>query len=82
MEYMAERKGEGMTLPDARRKARASAIRNRDTRYVVFDGPQDGPHGGYQVATEEDMQTFFACNPPGWTKYVFDSTGAEECEPY
>ena len=67
-----------MTLHEARRKARQAAIRTRETRYVVYDGPPDGPHGGYQVADDEDMETFFLCNGEGAIKATFLSDGSED----
>lgn len=61
-----------MTRAEAQRKARTAAKKARETRFVVWDGPQEGPHGGYQVATMEDLDTFFlGCR----VDCAFDSSG-------
>jgi hypothetical protein len=68
-----------MTRVEAHLAARKAAVKAKDTRYVVWDGPQEGPHGGYQVGTWEDLQTFFlACRVDA----AYDSTGQEEPSSY
>lgn len=51
-----------MTRTQATQRARKMAKASGEGAYVVYAGREDGmdPNGGYQAATEEDVETFFA----------------------